>query len=78
MKRQELALNKHMGPEHATREKISSLVNSCKKIYIELGYKRSKSVVKRVLGKSSFLTFPHEKTTFQWSKLVSEATFPTN
>ena len=25
-----------------------------------------------------FLTFPHEKTTFQWSKVVSEAIFPTN
>ena len=25
-----------------------------------------------------FLTFPHEKTTFQLSKVVSEATFPTN
>ena len=25
-----------------------------------------------------FLTFPHEKNTFQWSKVVSEAIFPTN
>ena len=25
-----------------------------------------------------FLTFPHEKTTFQWPKVVSEAIFPTN
>ena len=25
-----------------------------------------------------FLTFPHEKTAFQWSKVVSEAIFPTN
>ena len=25
-----------------------------------------------------FLIFPHEKTTFQWSKVVSEAIFPTN
>ena len=25
-----------------------------------------------------FLIFPHEKMTFQWSKVVSEAIFPTN
>ena len=25
-----------------------------------------------------FLPFPHEKTTFQWPKVVSEAIFPTN
>ena len=25
-----------------------------------------------------FLTYPHEKTTFQWSKVVSEAICPTN
>ena len=25
-----------------------------------------------------FLTFPHDKSTFQWSKVVSEAIFPTN
>ena len=28
--------------------------------------------------KGIFLTFPHEKTTFRWSKVVSEAIFPTN
>ena len=35
-------------------------------------------VLERVLRKGIFLTFPHEKTTFQWSKVVSEAIFPTN
>ena len=25
-----------------------------------------------------FLTFPYEKTTFQWPKVVSEVIFPTN
>ena len=33
----------------------------------------------RVFGKIEFfLTFPHEKTTFQWSKVVSKAIFPCN
>ena len=30
------------------------------------------------LASNPFLTFPHEKTTFQWSKVVSEAVIPTN
>ena len=28
--------------------------------------------------RAPFLTFLHEKTTFQWSKVVSEAVFPAN
>ena len=38
-------------------------------MYIELDFKRSKSAFERV--------FPHEKTTFQWFKMVFEAIFPT-
>ena len=46
-------------------------------MYIELYSKRAKSGHERVLRKSIFLTFPHDKTTFQWSKVVSEAIFST-
>ena len=56
----------HMGPEHASREKILSLVNvlfSWTKMYIELDSKRSKPGVERDLRKTIFFTFPsNEKT----------------
>ena len=35
-------------------------------------------VISSFWEKVIFLTFPHEKTTFQWPKVVSEAIFPTN
>ena len=44
-------------------------------MYIELDSKRSKSVHQGIL---SYGPFSNEKTTFQWSKVVSEAIFPTN
>ena len=47
-------------------------------MFIELNSRRSKSGIKRLLRKSSFLTFKNVKTTFQWSKVVSEAIFLTN
>ena len=45
---------------------------------IKLDSGRSKLGHYRVLRKGIFLTFTHEKTTFRWSKVVSEAIFPTN
>ena len=50
----------HLGPEHASREKILSieiLLFSCTKMYTKLDIKRSKSAFERVLRKSSFSHF---------------------
>ena len=70
-----------MGPEdpcnkknthHFFKAKFSEIVKRFQKFksyYQEQGPAKVRAL---------FLTFPHEKNTFQWSKVVSEAIFPTN
>ena len=62
-----------MGPEDpSNREKIPTIFLKpnfvCKSEDREQGNSKVRA---------PFLTFPHEKNTFQWSKVVSEAIFPT-
>ena len=56
-----------MGPEHASREKILSMVIFlflCTKMYIDLDSKRSKSGVNGVLRKLSFSYFSSKENDF--------------
>ena len=71
-----------MGPDYASRKNILSMVIFFifvhKNVYrirfqgIKIGKKEGFEKI------DFFLNFPHEKTTFQWSKVVSEAIFSTN
>ena len=69
----------HMGREHASREKklpmVIFLIFVHKNVYIRF----QKVKIGGLEGENRvFLTFTDEKTTFQCSKVVSEAIFPTN
>ena len=70
----------HMGREHGLRKEKFS-ITSVKLFGIEnVSVVPQKNFKIGTLGdfEKILLTFPHEKTTFQWSKVVSEAIFPTN
>ena len=70
---------------NASREKILSMVIFFIFVHKNVYRIRFQEIKIRSLGdfefwvlRALFLTFPHEKTTFQWSKVVSEAIFLTN
>ena len=79
--RQKQKVPSHMEEEHASREKkipkIIFLIFVHRNVY-KIGFQVIKICPREDFGLGPFFTFPHEKTTFQWSNVVSEAIFPTN
>ena len=74
--------NIHMGPEDpSNREKNTHYFFQAKFSEIARRFQKCKSQNREQRAskvRALFLTFPHEKNTFQWLKVVSEAIFPTN
>ena len=67
-----------MGLKQAPREKKLPMVIFLIIVHKNV-YRRDQNLpIRGFREKGIFLTFPHEKTTFLWSIVVSKAIFPTN
>ena len=72
----------YTGPEDPfNRKKYPSFFVNAKFSEIARRFQICKSQNRKMKAskvRALFLTFPHDKNTFQWSKVVSEAIFPTD